>query len=101
MGIPGWSRRRADRNGTNDGPGARSRRHRGQGGRARTHQDTGDEWSPPEEFADVASHQALSRPLTPVETEAVLTMLTRGDAAELTGQTLTVDGGIGISVSSC
>jgi 3-oxoacyl-[acyl-carrier protein] reductase len=49
---------------------------------------------PPEEFADVASHQALARPLTPEDTAAVVTMLTRDDAAALTGQTLTVDGGL-------
>jgi len=49
---------------------------------------------PPEEFADVASHQALARPLTPDDTAAVVTMLTRDDAAALTGQTLTVDGGL-------
>ena len=49
---------------------------------------------PPEEFADVASHQALARPLTPDDTAAVVTMLARDDAAALTGQTLTVDGGL-------
>jgi len=49
---------------------------------------------PPGEFADVASHQALARPLTPDDTAAVVTMLTRDDAAALTGQTLTVDGGL-------
>jgi YD repeat-containing protein len=49
---------------------------------------------PPEEFADVASHQALARPLTPDDTAAVVTMLTRDDAGALTGQTLTADGGL-------
>jgi NAD(P)-dependent dehydrogenase (short-subunit alcohol dehydrogenase family) len=49
---------------------------------------------PPEEFAGVASHQALARPLTPDDTAAVVEMLTRDDAAALTGQTLTVDGGL-------
>jgi NAD(P)-dependent dehydrogenase (short-subunit alcohol dehydrogenase family) len=49
---------------------------------------------PPEEFADVASHQALRRPLTPDDTAAVVAMMTRDDAAALTGQTLTVDGGL-------
>ena len=49
---------------------------------------------PPAEFADVASHQALARPLTPDDTAAVVMMLARDDAAALTGQTLTVDGGL-------
>ncbi len=47
-----------------------------------------------EEFADVAAHQALSRPLTPDDTAAVVEMLASDDAAALTGQTLTVDGGL-------
>jgi NAD(P)-dependent dehydrogenase (short-subunit alcohol dehydrogenase family) len=49
---------------------------------------------PAEEFADVAAHQALPRPLTPDDTAAVVAMLARDDAAALTGQTLTVDGGL-------
>jgi NAD(P)-dependent dehydrogenase (short-subunit alcohol dehydrogenase family) len=49
---------------------------------------------PPEEFADVAAHQALPRPLTPEDTASVVAMLARDDAAALTGQTLTVDGGL-------
>jgi NAD(P)-dependent dehydrogenase (short-subunit alcohol dehydrogenase family) len=49
---------------------------------------------PGEEFADVAAHQPLPRPLTPGDTAAVVAMLARDDAAALTGQTLTVDGGL-------
>src|SRR5882672_1871816 len=49
---------------------------------------------PSDEFADVAAHQALPRPLTPDDTAAVVAMLARDDAAALTGQTLTVDGGL-------
>lgn len=49
---------------------------------------------PAEEFADVAAHQALPRPLTPEDTASVVAMLARDDAAALTGQTLTVDGGL-------
>jgi 3-oxoacyl-[acyl-carrier protein] reductase len=49
---------------------------------------------PTEEFADVAAHQALPRPLTPDDTAAVVSMLAGDDAAALTGQTLTVDGGL-------
>jgi 3-oxoacyl-[acyl-carrier protein] reductase len=49
---------------------------------------------PAEEFADVAAHQALNRPLTADDTAAVVAMLARDDAAALTGQTLTVDGGL-------
>jgi NAD(P)-dependent dehydrogenase (short-subunit alcohol dehydrogenase family) len=49
---------------------------------------------PAEEFADVAAHQSLSRPLTPDDTAAVVAMLAGDDAAALTGQTLTVDGGL-------
>ena len=49
---------------------------------------------PAEEFAEVAAHQALPRPLTPDDTAAVVAMLARDDAAALTGQTLTVDGGL-------
>src|SRR5258705_2601283 len=48
---------------------------------------------PAAEFADVAAHQALRRPLTPDDTAAVVAMLAGDDAAALTGQTLTVDGG--------
>jgi 3-oxoacyl-[acyl-carrier protein] reductase len=49
---------------------------------------------PAEEFADVAAHQALPRPLTPDDTAAVVAMLAGDDAAAMTGQTLTVDGGL-------
>jgi len=49
---------------------------------------------PVEEFADVAAHQALPRPLAPEDTASVVAMLARDDAAALTGQTLTVDGGL-------
>jgi 3-oxoacyl-[acyl-carrier protein] reductase len=49
---------------------------------------------PAEEFADVAAHQALARPLTPEDTAAVVAMLAGDDAAAMTGQTLTVDGGL-------
>jgi 3-oxoacyl-[acyl-carrier protein] reductase len=40
------------------------------------------------------AHQALARPLTPDDTAAVVAMLARDEAAALTGQTLTVDGGL-------
>jgi 3-oxoacyl-[acyl-carrier protein] reductase len=49
---------------------------------------------PAEEFADVAAHQPLPRPLTPDDTAAVVVMLAGDDAAAMTGQTLTVDGGL-------
>jgi NAD(P)-dependent dehydrogenase (short-subunit alcohol dehydrogenase family) len=49
---------------------------------------------PAEEFADTAAQQALPRPLTPDDTAAVVAMLARDEAAALTGQTLTVDGGL-------
>jgi NAD(P)-dependent dehydrogenase (short-subunit alcohol dehydrogenase family) len=49
---------------------------------------------PAAEFADVEAHQALPRPLTPDDTAAVAAMLAGDDAAALTGQTLTVDGGL-------
>src|SRR5216683_2085876 len=49
---------------------------------------------PAAEFADVEAHQALARPLTPDDTAAVVAMLAGDDAAALTGQTLTVDGGL-------
>jgi 3-oxoacyl-[acyl-carrier protein] reductase len=49
---------------------------------------------PAAEFADVEAHQALARPLTPEDTAAVVAMLAGDDAAALTGQTLTVDGGL-------
>jgi len=50
---------------------------------------------PAEEFADVA-HQALPRPLTPDDTAAVVAMLVGDDAVAMTGQTLTVDGGLAL-----
>ena len=49
---------------------------------------------PTAEFADAEAHQALSRPLTPEDTAATVAMLARDEAAALTGQTLTVDGGL-------
>jgi 3-oxoacyl-[acyl-carrier protein] reductase len=49
---------------------------------------------PAEEFADAEAHQALPRPLSPDDTAAVVAMLARDEAAALTGQTLTVDGGL-------
>jgi NAD(P)-dependent dehydrogenase (short-subunit alcohol dehydrogenase family) len=49
---------------------------------------------PAAEFADTEAQQALPRPLTPDDTAAVVAMLARDDAAALTGQTLTVDGGL-------
>src|SRR6202008_1569595 len=49
---------------------------------------------PAEECADVSAHQPLPRPLTPDDTAAVVAMLAGDDAAALTGQTLTVDGGL-------
>lgn len=49
---------------------------------------------PTEEFEEVAAHQALPRPLTPDDTAAVVAMLVGDDAAALTGQILTVDGGL-------
>ena len=49
---------------------------------------------PAAEFADVEAHQALPRPLTPEDTGAVVAMLAGDEAAALTGQTLTVDGGL-------
>src|SRR5258707_11628671 len=49
---------------------------------------------PASEFADVEAHQAVPRPLTPGDTAAVIAMLAGDDAAALTGQTLTVDGGL-------
>ena len=49
---------------------------------------------PAAEFAEVEAHQALARPLTPDDTAAVVAMLAGDDAAALTGQTLTVDGGL-------
>jgi 3-oxoacyl-[acyl-carrier protein] reductase len=49
---------------------------------------------PADEFVDTEAHQALHRPLTPDDTAAVVAMLAREDAAALTGQTLTVDGGL-------
>ena len=49
---------------------------------------------PEDEFIDTEAHQALPRPLHPDDTAAVVAMLAREDAAALTGQTLTVDGGL-------
>ncbi|WP_280707705.1 MULTISPECIES: SDR family NAD(P)-dependent oxidoreductase [Kitasatospora] len=49
---------------------------------------------PAEEFEDVAAQQALPRPLTPDDTAAVVAMLVGDDAAALTGQVITVDGGL-------
>ena len=49
---------------------------------------------PVAEFADAEAHQALPRPLTPDDTAAVVAMLAGDDSAALTGQTLTVDGGL-------
>jgi NAD(P)-dependent dehydrogenase (short-subunit alcohol dehydrogenase family) len=49
---------------------------------------------PDAEFVDTAAHQALNRPLTPDDTAAVVSMLAGDDAAAMTGQTLTVDGGV-------
>ena len=49
---------------------------------------------PAAEFADAEAHQALPRPLTPDDTAAVVAMLAGEDVAALTGQTLTVDGGL-------
>jgi 3-oxoacyl-[acyl-carrier protein] reductase len=49
---------------------------------------------PTEEFEAAAARQALPRPLTPEDTAAVVAMLVRDEAAALTGQVLTVDGGL-------
>jgi NAD(P)-dependent dehydrogenase (short-subunit alcohol dehydrogenase family) len=49
---------------------------------------------PEAEFAATEARQALHRPLTPDDTAAVVAMLARDDAAALTGQTLTPDGGL-------
>lgn len=49
---------------------------------------------PAEEFEEVAARQALPRPLTPDDTAAVVAMLVGEGAAALTGQVLTVDGGL-------
>jgi NAD(P)-dependent dehydrogenase (short-subunit alcohol dehydrogenase family) len=49
---------------------------------------------PTAEFADVEADQALPRPLTPNDTAAVVAMLASDEATALTGQTLTVDGGL-------
>ena len=46
------------------------------------------------EFADTVAHMALHRPLTPDDTAAVVAMVARDEAEALTGQTLTVDGGL-------
>ena len=63
-------------------------------GCARSHPGAGDRRRTARGVRDVASHQALARRLTPDDTAAVVTTLTRDDAAGLTGQTLTVDGGL-------
>jgi 3-oxoacyl-[acyl-carrier protein] reductase len=49
---------------------------------------------PTAEFADAEMHQALPRPLTPDDTAATVAFLVRDEAAALTGQMLTVDGGL-------
>jgi NAD(P)-dependent dehydrogenase (short-subunit alcohol dehydrogenase family) len=49
---------------------------------------------PAAEFVAAEARQALPRPLTPDDTAAVVAMLAGDDAAALTGQTLTVDGGL-------
>jgi NAD(P)-dependent dehydrogenase (short-subunit alcohol dehydrogenase family) len=49
---------------------------------------------PAAEFADAEAHQALPRPLTPDDAAVIVAMLARDEAAALTGQTLTVDGGL-------
>ena len=49
---------------------------------------------PAEEFEEAVTHQALPRPLTPQDTAAAVAMLAGDDAEALTGQTLTVDGGL-------
>ncbi len=49
---------------------------------------------PAAEFADAEAQQALPRPLTPDDTAAVVAMLAGDDAAAMTGQTITVDGGL-------
>ncbi|MGW4531837.1 SDR family NAD(P)-dependent oxidoreductase [Nocardia sp. NPDC004340] len=49
---------------------------------------------PEAEFEDVATHQALPRPLIPDDTAAVVAMLARDEAAAMTGQTVIADGGL-------
>jgi NAD(P)-dependent dehydrogenase (short-subunit alcohol dehydrogenase family) len=49
---------------------------------------------PQAEFAATEARQALHQPLTPDDTAAAVAMLARDEAAALTGQTLTVDGGL-------
>lgn len=49
---------------------------------------------PKAEFVDAESHQALPRALTPEDTAATVALLVGDEAAALTGQTLTVDGGL-------
>jgi 3-oxoacyl-[acyl-carrier protein] reductase/(S)-1-phenylethanol dehydrogenase len=46
-----------------------------------------------EEFAAVATFQAIRRPEVPDDLVGVMSFLTSDDAAFLTGQTLNVDGG--------
>jgi len=73
---------------------ARRRPHRRDGRRPGLTRTPAADVVPAEEFADVSAHQALPRPLTPDDTAAVVAMLAGDDAAALTGQTLTVDGGL-------
>jgi len=49
---------------------------------------------PASEFADAEARQALPRPLSPDDAAAVVAMLAGDGAAALTGQTVTVDGGL-------
>jgi NAD(P)-dependent dehydrogenase (short-subunit alcohol dehydrogenase family) len=46
-----------------------------------------------EEFASVATFQAIRRPEVPDDLVGVMSFLTSDDAAFMTGQTLNVDGG--------
>jgi NAD(P)-dependent dehydrogenase (short-subunit alcohol dehydrogenase family) len=68
-------------------------RHRRNSRGARPDGDPAAEVVPAQEFADVAARQALLLPLTPDDTAAVVATLVGHDAAAMTGQTLTVDGG--------
>ena len=49
---------------------------------------------PAAEFVDTEARTALHRPLTPDDTAALVAMLARDEAEALTGQTVTVDGGL-------
>ncbi|MFI1092408.1 SDR family NAD(P)-dependent oxidoreductase [Streptomyces sp. NPDC020917] len=49
---------------------------------------------PTAEFDEVAAHQAMPRPLVPDDSAAVVAMLAGDSGAALTGQVLTVDGGL-------